>query len=70
MVVGFRSGEAEKLGEDRAFAWCDASDTAGDGGDVLGCVAAAATGEVDEAGFGEVAEVSEHVIGQHREACF
>ena len=33
----------------------------GDGGDVLGRVAAAAAGDVDEAGRGEVAEVAGHV---------
>ncbi len=69
---GLRSGEAERLRLRGHGSCCDldcgprlargyAFEGFGDGGDVLGRVAAAAAGDVDEAGAGEVAEVAGHV---------
>ena len=69
---GLRSGETEGLRSPRACAHAATSmrpslargfafERFGDGGDVLGRVAAAAAGDVDEAGVGEVAEVAGHV---------
>ena len=81
---GLRAGEAERLGLHgwlmlvRSRSRCDldraslarrlAFERLGDGGDVLGRVAAAAAGDVDEAAAREVAEVAGHVGGAEIEA--
>ncbi len=77
---GLRAGEAQRLrlrahaqaatsrSALREFARMHAVERLGDGGDVLGRVAAAAAGDVDEAAACEVAEGARHVGGAEIEA--
>ena len=78
---GLRSGEAQRLRSAyftlklpprrvalREFARMHAFEGLGDGGDVLGRVAAAAAGDVDEAAVREAAERARHVVGAEIEA--